>query len=66
MAELATAVIFTWFGMLTAISFLEAPLKFRAPGITLPLGLERSSLPCHCRPGCLVSGLRGRFWKSRR
>src|SRR5699024_12699784 len=25
--------------MVLAISFLEAPLKFRAPGITLPLGL---------------------------
>ncbi|MFI6367210.1 hypothetical protein ACIBG0_31165 [Nocardia sp. NPDC050630] len=28
-----------WLGMVLAISFLEAPLKFRAPGITLPLGL---------------------------
>lgn len=28
-----------WFGMVIAISFLEAPLKFRAPGITVPLGL---------------------------
>ncbi|MEU2034833.1 hypothetical protein [Nocardia amamiensis] len=28
-----------WLGMLLAISFLEAPLKFRAPGVTLPLGL---------------------------
>jgi hypothetical protein len=25
--------------MVAAISFLEAPLKFRAPGITVPLGL---------------------------
>lgn len=25
--------------MVLAISFLEAPLKFRAPGITVPLGL---------------------------
>jgi hypothetical protein len=25
--------------MVLAISFLEAPLKFRAPGITIPLGL---------------------------
>lgn len=30
---------FVWLGMVLAISFLEAPLKFRAPGITLPLGL---------------------------
>ena len=33
------AISFVWFGMVLAISFLEAPLKFRAPGITLPLGL---------------------------
>ncbi len=35
----ALAVPFVWLGMVVAISFLEAPLKFRAPGITLPLGL---------------------------
>jgi hypothetical protein len=35
----AVAVPFVWLGMVLAISFLEAPLKFRAPGITLPLGL---------------------------
>lgn len=28
-----------WLGMVLAISFLEAPLKFQAPGITIPLGL---------------------------
>lgn len=28
-----------WLGMLVAISLLEAPLKFQAPGITIPLGL---------------------------
>lgn len=33
------AICFVWSGMVLAISFLEAPLKFRAPGITLPLGL---------------------------
>ena len=33
------AVPFVWFGMIGAISFMEAPLKFQAPGITLPLGL---------------------------
>jgi hypothetical protein len=33
------AVPFIWFGMVLAISFVEAPLKFQAPGITLPLGL---------------------------
>lgn len=34
------AVPFIWFGMIAAISFMEAPLKFQAPGITLPLGLS--------------------------
>lgn len=33
------AVPFIWFGMVLAISFMEAPLKFQAPGITLSLGL---------------------------
>ena len=36
---LKIAVPFIWFGMVLAISFMEAPLKFQAPGITLPLGL---------------------------
>lgn len=36
---LAAAVSFTWLGMVVAISFLEAPLKFRAPGVTVPIGL---------------------------
>jgi hypothetical protein len=36
---LAIAVTFVWLGMVLAISFLEAPLKFRAPGVTLPIGL---------------------------
>lgn len=35
----AIAVVFVWLGMVLAISFLEAPLKFRAPGVTLPIGL---------------------------
>jgi hypothetical protein len=42
-ARLATvaqlAVPFIWLGMVLAISFLETALKFRAPGITVPLGL---------------------------
>ena len=36
---LSVALIFVWLGMVLAISFLEAPLKFRAPGVTLPIGL---------------------------
>ncbi|TYC05153.1 hypothetical protein FXF53_05965 [Micromonospora sp. WP24] len=38
-SALATAVVFVWLGMVLAISFLEAPLKFRAPGVTVPIGL---------------------------
>lgn len=36
---IGSATAFIWLGMVLAISFLETPLKFRAPGITLPLGL---------------------------
>lgn len=35
----AAAAVFVWLGMVLAISFVEAPLKFRAPGITIQLGL---------------------------
>ncbi len=35
----AVAALFTWFGMVMAISFVETPLKFRAPGVTLGIGL---------------------------
>lgn len=38
-AASAAAVTFLWLGMVLAISFLEAPLKFRAPGVTVPIGL---------------------------
>jgi len=37
---IATAATFVWLGMVLAISFLEAPLKFRAPGVTLRIGLS--------------------------
>lgn len=30
---------FTWIGFICAISFMEAWLKFRAPGVTLQIGL---------------------------
>jgi hypothetical protein len=35
----AVAATFVWLGMVLAISFIEAPLKFRAPGVTLQIGL---------------------------
>lgn len=36
---IGVALTFVWLGMVLAISFLEAPLKFRAPGVTLQIGL---------------------------
>ncbi|GAB7051505.1 hypothetical protein [Catenuloplanes indicus] len=36
---MSAAAVFVWLGMVIAISFIEAPLKFRAPGVTLPIGL---------------------------
>lgn len=38
-ASAAAAATFLWLGMVLAISFLEAPLKFRAPGVTVRIGL---------------------------
>ena len=38
-ALLCVGVPCAWWGSLVAISFLETPLKFRAPGITVPLAL---------------------------
>ncbi|SHJ30427.1 hypothetical protein [Pseudozobellia thermophila] len=35
----ALASVFLWIGFVGAISFMEAWLKFRAPGVTIPLGL---------------------------
>ena len=37
--HLATFCVIFWAGLIGGISFLEAPLKFQAPGITIPLGL---------------------------
>ena len=36
---LQIAIPFIWFGLVGGISFIETPLKFRAPNITLALGL---------------------------
>ncbi len=35
----AVVAVYLWIGFITAISFMEAWLKFRAPGVTLPIGL---------------------------
>ena len=37
--RVAVAAALLWLGMVAAISFLEAPLKFRAPGLELRVGL---------------------------
>ena len=42
---LLTALLFGWAGLVAGISFLEAPLKFTAPHITVALG----------RAGCALS-----------
>lgn len=38
-AAVDAGVTFVWLGMVLAISFLEAPLKFRAPDVSLRIGL---------------------------
>jgi hypothetical protein len=38
-SAVAVAATFVWLGMVLAISFLEAPLKFRAPGVSTQIGL---------------------------
>jgi hypothetical protein len=38
-SALATAAALVWLGMVLAISFLETPLKFRAPEVTVKIGL---------------------------
>ena len=38
MTEIATAIAWLWLGMVLAISFLEAPLKFRV--VDIPTGLK--------------------------
>lgn len=38
-SAVAVAATFVWLGMVLAISFIEAPLKFRAPGVTMQIGL---------------------------
>ncbi len=37
---LVFAISFFWFGLMLAVSFLETPLKFQVPGMTLPIALE--------------------------
>lgn len=37
--SIAIACVFLWIGFVCAISFLEAWLKFQAPGVTISIGL---------------------------
>lgn len=53
-SAVAVAATFIWLGMVLAISFLEAPLKFRAPGVTLPIGLGIGRLVFRALNGCEV------------
>ena len=71
----AIASVFIWVGFIGAISFMEAWLKFQAPGITLPLGLGIGRLVFHALnkvelvlsitiiASMLYSGLDGFKWK---
>ncbi len=52
MNTVAAALTFVWLGMILAISFLEAPIKFRAPGITIPLGVGIGRLVFRALNGC--------------
>lgn len=50
----AVAAIFVWLGMVLAISFLEAPLKFRAPGVTIQVGLGIGRLVFRALNACEI------------
>jgi hypothetical protein len=59
------AVPFIWFGMVAAVSLLEAPLKFRAPGVTLELGLGIGRLvfrALNCVEACWAVLLAAAAW----
>ena len=45
--RVAAAATLLWLGMVLAISFLEAPLKFRAPGLELHVGLAIGRIVFH-------------------
>ena len=51
----AVAAVFVWLGMVLAISFLEAPLKFRAPGVTLQIGLGIGRLVFRALNACEIA-----------
>lgn len=53
-SAVAVAAVFVWLGMVLAISFLEAPLKFRAPGVTIQLGLGIGRLVFRALNACEI------------
>lgn len=53
-SAVALAAVFVWLGMVLAISFIEAPLKFRAPGVTLQIGLGIGRLVFRALNACEV------------
>ncbi|MCA0252262.1 MAG: hypothetical protein KIT69_02865 [Propionibacteriaceae bacterium] len=58
----AIGLIFTWIGLVVGISFIEAPIKFRAPGVTLQIGLGIGRLVFRVTntvEGLLAAGLAG-------
>ena len=66
-SAVAVAAIFVWLGMVVAISFIEAPLKFRAPGVTLQIGLGIGRLVFRALNGCelLLAGRSGGGFRHR-
>lgn len=70
----ATAPATLWVGMICAISFMEAWLKFRAPGISLSSGLQIGKLVFGALNKmewfaagvvCLILYFSGAIWKQR-
>ncbi|HVQ51670.1 MAG TPA: hypothetical protein VMS92_16620 [Mycobacterium sp.] len=61
-SAVAVAAAFVWLGMVLAVSFIETPLKFRAPGVTLQIGLGigrlvfRALNACELALGAVVLG----------
>lgn len=45
--SLQIAIPFVWFGAVGAISFMEAPLKFTVPAVTIPIGVSIGQVVFH-------------------
>src|SRR5215212_10070776 len=54
-SAVAVGAVFVWLGMVLAISFVETPLKFRAPGVTLQIGLGIGRLVFRALNACEVA-----------